>query len=160
MAVYQLIKEQKLQAGLKDVWEFIAQPANLHEITPKHMGFIIISKNLPNKMYPGMIIRYKVRPLLNIPMNWVSEITHIDEFRFFIDIQRSGPYAFWHHQHFLEETTNGVWMRDIVTYKPPYGILGRIANRLFIEKQLEMIFDFRKNALEKRFYPPSTYSNK
>jgi ligand-binding SRPBCC domain-containing protein len=151
MAFYQLIKKQFVPATIEDTWDFISSPKNLKEITPDYMGFDITSKDLPEKMYPGMIITYKVRPLLGIPLTWVSEITHISEKKYFIDEQRIGPYAMWHHQHFIEPFENGVMMTDIVSYKPPFGFIGHIANALFIRKQLEGIFAYRESALKKRF---------
>jgi ligand-binding SRPBCC domain-containing protein len=151
MAFYQLIKKQFIPASIDEVWDFISSPNNLKEITPKHMGFDIISENLPDKMYPGMIISYKVRPLLGIPMTWVTEITQVEEKKYFVDEQRIGPYSMWHHEHFIEQKDNGMLMKDIVTYKPPFGFLGRIANAFFIRKQLEGIFAYREVALKKRF---------
>jgi ligand-binding SRPBCC domain-containing protein len=151
MAFYQLIKKQFVPATIEDTWDFISSPKNLKEITPDYMGFDITSKDLPEKMYAGMIICYKVRPLLGIPMTWVTEITHVEERKYFIDEQRVGPYALWHHQHFIEPHENGVMMTDIVSYKPPLGFLGSIANALFIREQLEGIFDYRKEQLDKQF---------
>ncbi len=98
-----------------------------------------------------MIISYKVRPLLGIPMTWVTEITQVVERKYFVDEQRVGPYALWHHQHLIEPHKNGVMMTDIVSYKPPMGFLGSIANSLFIRRQLEGIFAYREKALKKRF---------
>jgi ligand-binding SRPBCC domain-containing protein len=115
------------------------------------MGFNITSGGLPEKMYPGMIISYKVSPLLGIRMTWVTEITHIVEKKFFVDEQRIGPYAMWHHEHHIEEVEDGVLMRDIISYRPPMGFLGAIANRLLIRKQLKKIFDYRFRAVESRF---------
>ena len=151
MSFNQLIKTQFVPASIEEVWDFISSPKNLKEITPDYMGFDIISDNLTDKMYPGMIIRYKVRPVLGIPLAWVSEITHIVEGRYFIDEQRIGPYAMWHHQHLIEPDGDGVMMTDIISYKPPMGFLGSIANWLFIKSQLEDIFAYRKAALDKRF---------
>ncbi len=151
MAFYQLVTEQKIPAALDEVWEFISSPQNLKVITPEYMGFDITSKNLPEKMYPGMIISYKVSPVLGIKMNWVTEITQVKDKDYFIDEQRSGPYSTWHHQHKIEPVEGGVLMTDIVSYKPPFGFLGKVANSLFIRKQLKEIFDYRKKALEKQF---------
>ncbi len=151
MAFYQLIKTQFVPATIDEVWDFISSPANLKEITPDYMGFDITSENLPEKMYAGMIISYKVRPIFGIPMTWVTEITHVEERKYFIDEQRVGPYALWHHQHFIEPHENGVMMTDIVSYKPPLGFLGSIANALLIRRQLEGIFAYREKALNKRF---------
>ncbi len=151
MAFYQFIKTQKVPASIDEVWDFISNPANLKEITPQHMGFEITSHTGKEKMYPGMIITYKVSPLLGIKLNWVTEITHVRELEYFVDEQRIGPYAMWHHQHKIEPIEGGVLMTDIVTYQPPFGILGALANSLFINNQLQQIFDFRTIALEKRF---------
>lgn len=115
------------------------------------MGFIITSNNGSEKMYPGMIITYKVRPLFGIKVNWVTEITHIREYEFFVDEQRLGPYSMWHHEHKIEPVPGGVLMTDTVTYKPPFGFIGSIANNLVIQKKLRQIFDYRTIALEKRF---------
>ena len=151
MAFYQLIKKQFVPASIDEVWDFISSPANLKEITPEYMGFDITSENLPEKMYAGMIISYKVRPLMGIPMTWVTEITHVEDKRYFVDEQRIGPYAMWHHQHLIEPHENGVMMTDIISYRPPLGFLGSIANTLFIRKQLEGIFSYRERAMRKRF---------
>ncbi len=133
------------------MWNFISSPANLKKITPDYMGFDITSGDLPEKMYPGMIICYKVSPLLGIKMNWLTEITQVDEKRFFIDEQRVGPYKIWHHQHHIEPIEGGVLMTDIVTYQPPMGFLGSISNTLVIKNKLNEIFDYRRNVLNEIF---------
>lgn len=151
MAIYQLIKTQKLPSTITEIWDFISAPINLKEITPEHMGFIVTSNTGTEKMYPGMIITYKVSPLLGIKLNWMTEITHVRDYEYFVDEQRAGPYKLWHHQHKIEPIEGGVLMTDIVTYKPTLGLLGAIANSLLIKKQLQQIFDYRTIALEKRF---------
>ncbi|NIJ44754.1 ligand-binding SRPBCC domain-containing protein [Wenyingzhuangia heitensis] len=151
MAFYQLKREQFINASLEEVWDFMSSPKNLKEITPKHMGFDITSDNKEDKMYEGMIISYIVKPLLGIPTTWVTEITHVVPLKYFVDEQRIGPYKLWHHQHILEERDGGVYMKDIVTYQPPFGFLGAIANRLFIKKQLNSIFKYRFKAVDDKY---------
>lgn len=151
MAFYQLIKTQKLPVSISEIWNFISSPNNLKEITPADMGFTVTSNTGEEKMYPGMIITYKVSPLLGIKLNWMTEITQVKEFEYFVDEQRIGPYAMWHHQHKIEAIEGGVLMTDIVTYQPPFRILGAIANALLIRNQLQKIFDYRTVALEKKF---------
>ena len=148
---YQLHKEQKLNAKISDVWNFAVSPKNLQRITPNKMGFEITSKNSEEKIYPGMIITYKVSPILNIKMNWVTEITQVKENKFFIDEQRLGPYKMWHHQHIFIDNDDHVLMKDIVTYIPPFGLLGDIANQLFIKRQLNEIFNYRFVEMNKIF---------
>jgi ligand-binding SRPBCC domain-containing protein len=151
MAFYQFHKKQKVNTSIDEVWNFISSPANLKEITPDHMGFDIMSKSLPNKMYAGMIISYKVSPLFGIKTNWVTEITQIRDKEYFVDEQRVGPYSIWHHQHHIKSIENGVLMTDIVSYQPPLGFLGAIANSLIIKNKLKEIFDYRTLAIEKRY---------
>ncbi|ARV11248.1 hypothetical protein BTO09_02350 [Gilvibacter sp. SZ-19] len=151
MGFYQFKRSQKIPATIDEVWDFISSPANLKEITPDYMGFDITSEDLPEKMYPGMIISYIVKPLLGIPTTWVTEITKVTDKAYFIDEQRVGPYKLWHHQHFIEPIEGGVMMRDIVSYQPPFGILGSIMNSLVIRKKLKEIFDYRVQAVNKRF---------
>ena len=151
MAFYQLTKTQKIPAAINEIWDFISSPANLKEITPEYMGFEITGNNGAEKMYPGMIITYKVSPILGVKITWMTEITHVKDFEYFVDVQRMGPYSFWHHQHKLEPIHGGVLMTDIVTYKPPLGFLGALANFLFVKKQLNAIFEHRTIALETKF---------
>jgi len=151
MGFYQLKIKQALPASLDEIWDFISSPENLKKITPDHMGFDIITPDLPEKMYPGMIIAYKVSPLLGIKMTWVTEITHVREKEYFVDEQRLGPYRMWHHEHRIEPVDDGVLMSDIVSYKPPMGVLGSLANKLMIKRQLKQIFDYREKVLENIF---------
>jgi ligand-binding SRPBCC domain-containing protein len=151
MAIYTLSTVQKFPASIEDIWDFISSPQNLKDITPEHMGFDIISKDLPEKIYAGMIIQYNVKPLLGIKMNWVTEIAHVKEGEYFIDEQRFGPYKFWHHTHKITTIEGGVEMVDTVHYSPPFGIIGAMANKLIIQRQLKSIFDYRRVKLEQKF---------
>ena len=150
-AIYQLRTSQKIPANIDQVWYFISSPRNLKKITPAQLGFQITTEPIADKMYAGMIIAYKVSPLLGIPMDWVTEITHVQDKEYFVDEQRVGPYSIWHHQHKITPISGGVLMEDIVSYKPPLGVLGSMANSLLIKGQLKSIFDFRYTAVEKEF---------
>lgn len=123
----------------------------LKEITPEQMGLEVTHNTGLGKMYPGMIITYKVSPLFGIKLNWTTEITQVKAREYFVGEQRIGPYKNWHHQHKIEPIANGVLLTDIVTYQPPFGFIGAIANAVFIKKQLRSIFDYRTIALEKKF---------
>ncbi len=151
MPFYQFTQTQKIPVSKQELWLFVSNPANLKHITPPEMGFDITSQMASDKMYAGMIISYIVKPLLGIPLTWVTEITNVVEQSYFVDEQRIGPYALWHHQHKLEEIPGGVLMTDIISYQPPLGILGALANALFIRKQLQKIFAYRTQALVKIF---------
>lgn len=153
MAFYQFQREQLLTTTIDELWDFISSPQNLKRITPDYMGFDILSKNLPDKIYEGMIISYIVKPVLGLKTNWVTEITHIKDKAYFVDEQRVGPYSIWHHQHIIKQQGKQVLMKDIVSYKPPFGMLGSIGNKLIIHKKLNEIFDYRTEVLEKLFHP-------
>ena len=115
------------------------------------MGFETLTTPESDSMYAGQIISYYIRPLMGIRVFWMTEITHVAEGRYFVDEQRFGPYAFWHHTHFFTPVTGGVLMTDVVHYKLPFGIFGRLAHWLFVKKQLNGIFHFRTQVLEQRF---------
>ncbi len=137
----QLKTTQFVKTDINTLWDFISSPKNLATITPDYMGFHILGDLKDTKMYAGQMIEYYVTPIAGIKMHWVTEITHVKDKQYFVDEQRVGPYAIWHHQHFLKEVPGGVEMTDIVHYKPPFVILGKMANVLFIKKQLKTIFD-------------------
>ena len=142
---------QFIPRPLDEVWHFFSRPENLDAITPEDMSFEILSDIEGVKMYEGMIIRYKVSPIPGVKMNWVTEITHVRDKQYFIDEQRFGPYALWHHQHHFEEVDGGVLMRDILHYKVPFGPIGSIADAIFVNNKVEEIFRYRVKAVERIF---------
>ena len=149
--VYQFQKIQFIPASIDHVWQFFSSAENLKTITPPELDFHVISKSHSDEMYAGQIIEYTVKPLLGLPLYWMTEITHVEPKKYFIDEQRFGPYTFWHHQHHFKEVNNGIEMTDIVHYKIPFWLLGDIANSLFVKSQLEKIFDYRTEVTNKMF---------
>lgn len=148
--MYTLERTQRIPISLEEAWNFFQNPGNLSKITPSEMGFETLSE-VPEKMYPGLFIHYKVSPLFGIKMNWTTEITYVQEPNYFVDEQRVGPYAIWHHEHHFKEIEGGVEMLDRVNYKIPLGILGKIAHPLVVKGKLEEIFEFRIRAVEEIF---------
>ena len=149
--VYSLKTVQFLPIPLEVAWDFFSSPANLKEITPDNLGFNIVSIHHGDKMYAGQVIEYTVRPVLNIPLYWMTEITHVEDYKYFVDEQRYGPYSMWHHQHHFKAVDAGVEMTDIVHYKMPFWFLGDIANVLFVNRQLKTIFDYRFKVVAEKF---------
>ena len=148
--MYQYKSEQNLPIEMETAWDFLSDPKNLKTITPDYMGFDILS-GADRKMFSGQIIQYILTPILGIPFRWVTEITHVDQGRYFVDEQRFGPYTFWHHKHFIEPIEGGVKMTDIVDYKLPLGPLGKLAHWLFVSKKVKEIFSYRTQKLNELF---------
>ncbi|WP_405198574.1 SRPBCC family protein [Christiangramia sp. LLG6405-1] len=146
MKIYTLKSKQKLPISVDEAWQFLSDPRNLKTITPDYMGFKILS-GADRPMYPGQLIQYIVTPVAGIKTKWVTEITQVRDHEFFIDEQRFGPYALWHHKHFIKEIPGGVEMEDIVDYKLPMGFLGRLAHPVLVEPKLKEIFDYRREKL-------------
>ena len=146
MKIYTLHKKQKLPISLEKAWEFLSSPKNLKTITPDYMSFNILS-GAEKPMFAGQIIQYIVTPILGIKTKWVTEITHVKEGEYFVDEQRFGPYALWHHKHFIKEIDGGVEMEDIIDYKVPMGILGQIVHPILAKPKLEEIFAYRQKKL-------------
>jgi ligand-binding SRPBCC domain-containing protein len=150
MKIFTIKAKQAITISIDEAWNFFSNPNNLPKITPPWLNLKVTSE-LPDKMYEGMIITYKVYPFLGITSNWVTEITTVKEKTFFIDEQRFGPYKFWHHQHHFKEIDEGVEMKDIVSYALPLDPLSRLLNNILVEKKVEEIFSFRKGLLEDLF---------
>ncbi len=150
MKLYQLYSRQILPVSQQEAWEFLSNPSNLKVITPDHMGFDILS-GADRGIFPGQIIHCKVSPFSGYTTKWITEITHVKDGEYFVDEQRFGPYSLWHHKHFLKSVEGGVEMEDIIDYKLPFGLLGRIIHPLLIKKQLLRIFSYREQKLTKLF---------
>lgn len=148
--VYTLTSKQKLPISLDEAWTFLSSPKNLKIITPDYMSFDIIS-GADRPMYAGQIIQYIVTPVFGIKTHWVSEITHVVDKKYFVDEQRFGPYALWHHKHFLKEIDGGVEMEDVIDYKLPFGFIGRIIHPMLVKPKLTEIFNYRTKKLNELF---------
>ena len=149
MKLHRLKTVQRLPIGLDEAWAFFSDPANLREITPPSMDFRVTSE-LPPRMYAGLIVTYTVRPLLGVPVSWVTEITHVEEPYRFVDEQRFGPYRFWHHQHLFREVDGLVEMTDLVHYASPTPA-GRLVDRWVVGPRVKEIFEYRARVLRERF---------
>ncbi|SFU66259.1 Ligand-binding SRPBCC domain-containing protein [Pustulibacterium marinum] len=147
MKMYQLKGTQKLHISMEEAWKFLSDPKNLKTITPDYMGFDIVSGST-GEMFEGQIIQYIVTPVAGIKTKWVTEITHIKDKTYFVDEQRFGPYALWHHKHFIEEIEGGVLMTDIVDYKLPAGIIGQLVHPFLVKPKLREIFSYRAEKLK------------
>lgn len=149
--VYSLKQIQKIPISIEKAWDFFSKPVNLQQITPDSMKFNIISDHHGDQMHAGQIIEYTLKPFLGIPMYWMTEITHVEPMKYFVDEQRYGPYSMWHHQHRFKDIDGGVEMTDVVHYKIPYWFLGDIANSLYVKQQLKKIFEFRNQKVTELF---------
>jgi ligand-binding SRPBCC domain-containing protein len=151
MKVYHLNRKQTLPINLETAWGFFSDPTNLNKITPDEMSFNINYISGGNQVYPGQIVIYKIKILGGFRVSWVTEITQVMDRNYFIDEQRFGPYALWHHQHHFKATDGGIEMIDEVNYAIPFGVIGRFAHWLFVERQVNAIFDHRYKVLETYF---------
>jgi len=150
MKIYTLQSKQNLPISVDEAWQFLSDPKNLKTITPDYMSFDILSGG-DRPMFPGQIIQYIVTPVLGIKTKWVTEITHVEDKKYFVDEQRFGPYAFWHHKHFIKEIPGGVEMEDIIDYKLPMGILGQLVHPIVVKPKLDEIFEYRQKKLIELF---------
>jgi len=150
MKLYSLKTTIDLPISIEEAWRYFSDPKNLSKITPPDLQMKITSEVVDN-IYAGMIITYTVKPILGIPVNWVTEITQVNQPYLFIDEQRLGPYRFWHHQHHFQAIEGGTRIQDQVHYALPFGLLGSIMNRFKVSYQLQQIFAHRRQILENTF---------
>ncbi|MFA8342453.1 MAG: hypothetical protein ACEPO8_05720 [Rhodothermaceae bacterium] len=147
MKIHKIDCTRVLQTDINRCWSFFSNPLNLKLLTPEKVFDKINLENF-SEMYPGMIITYVIKPVLNFRFTWVTEITQMKKEKYFIDEQRFGPYKFWHHQHLFNETENGVEVRDIVHYVMPMGFIGNLIHKFFVKRELERIFEYRNKKMK------------
>jgi ligand-binding SRPBCC domain-containing protein len=149
--VYSLYSKQRVPASLEEVWAFFSDARNLKVVTPPHLNLKVTNKVYGDGVYAGQVMTYNVKPLLGIPLAWMTEITHVQDKKYFVDEQRKGPYKLWHHQHHFNAIEGGVEMIDIVHYRLPLGPLGNLANSILVKKELEKIFTYRYRKIVELF---------
>ena len=124
MAQHVLERSHVLPITLSEAWSFFSTPKNLARITPPEMGFVIREPFDNAPAHTGQRITYTVKPVLGIPLTWVTLIEDVQAPHRFVDTQLKGPYTRWWHLHTFEEVEGGVLMRDRVEYELPLGPLG------------------------------------
>lgn len=146
MREYVLRREQLLDADVERAFEFFSRAENLEAITPPWLRFRVVTPP-PIEMGKGTLIAYRLR-LHGAPIRWLTRIEEWDPPHGFVDRQLSGPYRLWHHTHRFEPDGEGrTRMHDVVRYGHRLGPLGSLAQRLVVERDLERIFDFRRDAI-------------
>ena len=136
-----LMREQRLPGSPADVFGFFADARNLEAITPPLLQFALVTPD-PIVMGRGTLIRYRLR-VHGLPIGWLTEIEEWEPPQRFVDRQRRGPYALWHHTHTFDADGDETIMRDVVRYRVGFGALGVLANELLVRRDVEGIFDYR-----------------
>ncbi|MCB2212457.1 SRPBCC family protein [bacterium] len=145
-----LKREQFVPRPRDEVFAFFDRPENLAEITPKDLGFHILTPT-PIEMQRGAVIDYTIRPFPGLRLHWRTLITAYDPPHRFVDEQIKGPYAFWHHTHTFEEVEGGTLIRDEVRYLLPFGTLGNRLGAGLVRNRVEHIFNHRTQVIRKQF---------
>lgn len=147
--MYTLQTEQFVPYPVEQVFPFFEAPENLANITPEKMGFNILTPS-PIEMKEGTLIDYTIR-LAGFQIHWRTLITRYNPPHTFVDEQLKGPYTFWHHTHSFESVEGGTMLRDTVRYMMPLGWIGKLVHALFVRRQLQSIFSYRKSIIAKQF---------
>ena len=152
--LYTLYAKQTVDKEIDFLWDFFSKPRNLNKLTPEDVQFKIISGK-SDDFYEGKIISYKIKPFKLVTLNWITEISQVEEGSYFIDNQISGPYKMWHHEHHFKSNADGTTeIIDKVKYKVPFYILGRLMHKIFIRRKLLDIFIFRQKQINDLFNNP------
>jgi len=150
--VHVLEREQLVELPRERAFEFYGDALNLEAITPPWLGFEVTTPR-PIAMAAGTQIEYRLK-LHRVPIRWRTRIEVWEPPARFVDVQVSGPYALWEHTHEFEPAADGaVLIRDRVRYALPLGSLGELAHRLFVRRDVERIFDYRREAVAARLAP-------
>ena len=147
MRTHRLEREQRLDHPIDQVFEFFSRASNLEQITPAWLSFAVLTPE-PIEMHVGALIEYRLR-VHRVPLRWVSRIEEWEPGRGFADRQLRGPYRLWHHRHTFEPADGGTIVRDQVDYALPFGRLGELAHPLFVSRDIESIFEYRHQAVDR-----------
>jgi ligand-binding SRPBCC domain-containing protein len=139
--------EQRIARPLPQVFEFFSRAGNLERMTPPWLSFTIAGDE-PAEITAGTVIEYRLR-LHRLPLRWVSRIDTFEPERLFVDRQLKGPYKLWVHRHEFEADGDMTVIRDEVRYQLPLGVLGAIAHLTSVRRDLERIFAYRQQAVER-----------
>jgi len=150
MNLYQLYRRQALTISRQEAWDFFSSPHYLNEITPDFFNVEITSK-VPEKIYAGLMISYRMTAVGGIPMPWLSDVSHCEEPYRFVYQQAVGPFKFWSHEVRLSEEDGHIVMEDIVFYAMPFGWLGQLMHAVLVGKKLQNIFDTRQHYLQRKW---------
>ena len=149
MKAYKLQRRQVVDRPLGSVFAFFSRPENLARLTPETLAFRILTPS-PIVMKTGTLIDYTIR-VLGVPVRWRTLITSYDPPHIFVDEQLKGPYAFWHHRHTFRSVEGGTEIMDEVHYAVPGGFLAPLAHTVLVRPQLQKIFTFRQETIQKVF---------
>lgn len=144
--LHELLIEQRLSRPPEHVFPFFGDPANLERITPAFLRFRVLGATTA-QVGNGTLINYALR-LHGLPVRWQSRIESWEPDRRFVDLQTRGPYTLWHHTHEFEADGNGTVVRDRVRYRLPCGALGDLLAGWLVQRDLEVIFDFRRRRIQ------------
>ena len=146
---YRLEQEQFIPRPRSDVFRFFSDALNLERLTPPFLNFKVLTPP-PIDMQPGARIDYKLS-LYGVGFRWRTRIESFTPDEAFVDTQERGPYVLWHHTHTFDDVDGGTLMRDVVRYRLPLGPLGSLGHSLFVRRQLQRIFDYRREAVAEVF---------
>lgn len=143
---------QDLAAPRGEVFPFFADPANLEVLTPPWLHFEVLTPR-PLPRGEGALFDYRIR-VRGLSLRWRTLIETFVPGERFVDRQVAGPYALWHHTHRFEDLPNGgTRMTDRVRYRVGWGPAGWLLTRLWVRRDIQRIFAYRRQVLAERFRP-------
>ncbi len=148
--MYVFEQRQIIPVSINEAWDFFSDPRNLARLTPDSMNFRILG-DLPQQVHEELIVRFRVAALAGIDVNWTSLISKVVPHQYFADVQVEGPFSYWHHQHWFTERDQGVEIRDILHYLPPFGLIGKLFHPLFVKNKIAETFRYRYNKVDELF---------
>jgi ligand-binding SRPBCC domain-containing protein len=147
-----LVRSQIVPVSVDEAFAFFGDAANLEAITPPWLGFRILSA--PAELAAGSLIEYRLH-IHRVPVSWRTRIEVWEPGVRFVDLQLRGPYAHWEHSHEFAAVDGGTLLTDVVRYRLPLGPLGALAHVVLVRRDLDRIFDYRREAIARRLGQPA-----
>lgn len=136
----QVIEQTTLiNCTVEELFDFHLDTNNIKLITPKHTKVELIDDE--GKTYEGKIIKLKTTRSF-IPIYWIVKIEKLQYPNLIVDVATKSPFAFWEHSHIFIQKGNMSELKDLIKFKLPFGILGKIIEPL-IKKDIKNMFEYR-----------------
>src|ERR1700730_16325335 len=91
---------------------------------------------------PGKELPWRARHF-GITQHFTSRITAFDRPRYFQDTMQRGAFKSFVHDHFFERDGAKTKMTEVLKFSAPFGVLGRIAEKLVLRRYLKRLLELR-----------------
>jgi len=127
----------------------LSRNIDLHQVSTKHTNEIVIAGRMSGLIELGESVTWRAKHF-GFVQDLTSKITAFEQPNSFTDEMVKGAFKSFKHVHKFQPIDDGTNMIDIFSYISPVGILGKLADYLFLKKYMEELL-INRNAIIKDY---------